>query len=309
MKLNQRMEIDPSPEEKERQERTQKLVYSFVNITMWASVIIIGILIATAPSEVPDGAPEYVHPKAYYTLMFTESILGVICMNLPSKVEKNLKIRIPSGILIPFEIFLYCAIFLGETRSFYYNVPHWDTFLHFFSAGMLGTLAFSIISILNDSEHVPFNLSPGFIALFAFCFAVTCGALWEIYEFTFDGILGLNMQKFMTEDGVPFVGRAALADTMKDIIVDVCGAALVSLFGYFSMRKYTTKWVDNLQLKRAEPKDPPLKEIPMQKESERKEKISEPELTIRSSEKDAKEFIRDFPNAADIPDSEVKKDC
>ena len=32
----------------------------------------------------------------------------------------------------------------------------------------------------------------------------------------------------------------------------------------------------------------------MQKESERKEKISEPELTIRSSEKDAKEFIRDF---------------
>ena len=93
--------------------------------------------------------------------------------------------------LIPFEIFLYCAIFLGETRSFYYNVPHWDTFLHFFSAGMLGTLAFSIISILNDSEHVPFNLSPGFIALFAFCFAVACGALWEIYV-TFDGILRIE---------------------------------------------------------------------------------------------------------------------
>ena len=42
MKLNQGLQRNLSPEEQKRQEKTRKLVYNFVNITMWASVIIIG---------------------------------------------------------------------------------------------------------------------------------------------------------------------------------------------------------------------------------------------------------------------------
>lgn len=236
-------------EEKEKRERAERMVYNFVNITMWASVIIIGILIFLAPSEVSETDPLNVHPKCYYTLMFVESILGIICLHVPRKVQEKMHVAIPSKMLVPFVVFLYCAIFLGEVRSFYYNVPHWDTFLHFFSACMLGSLAFSIISILNQSEKTIFNLSPGFIALFAFTFAVTCGAVWEIYEYTFDGILGLNMQKFMTEGGTEFVGRMALKDTMDDIITDVIGAGVTALFGYYSMRKYSKAWVEERQLR------------------------------------------------------------
>lgn len=240
-------------EQIEKKRKTERFIFRFVNFTLWASVVIIGVLIFLAPSEIDGSTPVNVHPKTYYTLMFVESILGIICMNLPRKLEKSMKVMIPSKMLIPFVIFLYCSIFLGEVRSFYYHVPHWDTFLHFFSAGMLGSLAFSLISILNRSSRFVFKLTPGFIALFAFCFAVTCGTVWEIYEFTFDGILGLNMQKFMTEDGVQFIGRNALMDTMKDIITDVVGAGLVSLFGYFSMCKHTTKWVEERQLRPLEP--------------------------------------------------------
>ena len=35
------------------------------------------------------------------------------------------------------------------------------------------------------------------------------GVVWEIYEFTADGILHTNMQKFGLEDGTPFLGRLA----------------------------------------------------------------------------------------------------
>ena len=63
------------------------------------------------------------------------------------------------------------------------------------------------------------------------------GALWEIYEFTGDGLFGLNMQKYMLENGTQLVGRAALGDTMKDIIVDVLGSLLASVIGFFSIRK------------------------------------------------------------------------
>jgi len=129
-------------------------------------------------------------------------------------------------------IFLYCAIYLGEVRSFYYLIPYWDTILHAFSGAMLGALGFSLISILNNTKEIDLELSPFFISLFAFCFAVAAGAIWEIYEFSVDSLLTLNMQKYMLEDGTPLIGQEALADTMKDLIVDAISALVISTAGY-----------------------------------------------------------------------------
>ncbi|MCI6753952.1 MAG: hypothetical protein SPH34_05990 [Lachnospiraceae bacterium] len=235
----------------DRHPKLERFLFNFVNLTLWASVAILTVLIITAPSEVSNemavAHPE-VHPKSYYVLMYVESILGCIVITIPGRVEKKFHVHIPSHMMIPFVIFLYCAIFLGEVRSYYYRFVGWDTVLHFFSAGMLATLAYSIVSILNRSDQVPVSLSPGFLALFAFCFAVAAGAIWEIYEFTGDSLLGMNMQKWRTEAGVPLVGQAALADTMKDIIVDVLGAGIISLSGYFSMKRQKN-WLQERQLK------------------------------------------------------------
>ena len=65
-------------------------------------------------------------------------------------------------------VFLYCAIFLGEVRDFYYRVPHWDTILHTFSGIMLGFFGFMVIDILNRDKNTSVNLSPIFVSLFAF---------------------------------------------------------------------------------------------------------------------------------------------
>ena len=89
----------------------------------------------------------------------------------------------------------------------------------FFSSMMTGFFGLMVVTILNRNKHVTMDLSPFFLCLFAFCFSVTLGSLWEIYEFTADGLFGLNMQKFMTAQGELLVGHEALRDTMKDIIV------------------------------------------------------------------------------------------
>ena len=133
-------------------------------------------------------------------------------------------------------IFLYCAITLGEVRNFYYHVPHWDTILHGLSSLMSGSFGFMVVDILNKDKHTSFNLSPLFLAVFAFCFGCSIGTLWEIYEYSFDALLGLNMQKFRLEDGTELVGHAALSDTMKDIIVDCAGALIASVIGYFNLK-------------------------------------------------------------------------
>lgn len=236
-------------EDQKKSEKTKKVarfLFKFVYFTMLASVVIITVLMFLAPASITPDMPDYIHPKAYYTLMLVESIFGCVIMHFAKKLLGW--VAIPSYMLIPFVIFLYCAIFLGEVRMFYYRVQNWDTFLHFFSAGMLGSLAFSTISLLNQSDKVPMHLSPLFVAIFAFCFAVAVGALWEIYEYTFDGMLGLHMQKFMLEDGTQLIGRAALADTMKDIITDVCGAAAVAAVGYLAMKQESMQWLRSNQL-------------------------------------------------------------
>ena len=216
------------------------MIFTFVSF-----IAPIGFLFFRLLSPMNSEVDPLLPPKSSYILMLVQCILGVVVLILPSFIGKRFKIFIPSGIYCLYVIFLYCAIFLGEIRSFYYNVPHWDTILHTFSGAMIGAFGFSVIELLNKEERTHLKLPPAFVAIFAFCFSVALGTLWEVYEYTLDGILGLNMQKYQTEAGVDFVGRIALEDTMKDIIVDMLGALAMAVIGFISL-KYKKGWVEKL---------------------------------------------------------------
>lgn len=214
-----------------------KLILGWVLfITLLLSIGFSAYMTFTAP-EAAEAVPEGMRLRSDYLLMLTQCLLGLVVMFLPALLEKRLRITVPNYIYVMYFIFLYCAIYLGEVRSFFYVIPQWDTFLHGFSAMMLGSLGFSLVSILNDSEKTHVQLSPLFVGLFAFCFAIAMGALWEIYEFSFDGLLGMNMQKFRLEDGTLLIGHEALRDTMEDIITDALGALIVSVVGALTMKK------------------------------------------------------------------------
>lgn len=224
--------------------RWGKAVGLFIFFTLVASAVYALIGAVRAPGAAASGKV-----RSDYVLMLLESCLGLLILFLPSMLEKRFRIILPSRMYLLFVVFLYAAIFLGEARDFYYRVPHWDVILHAFSGIMLGALGFSIVSLLNKSEKVAVTLSPQFVALFAFSFALSLGVLWEIYEFAADGVLGLNMQKFALEDKTTLVGRAALVDTMKDLIVDALAALAVSIFGFLSM-KAEKSWIARVALKR-----------------------------------------------------------
>ena len=116
---------------------------------MFLSVIFLVIRITMVPAE---AVAEDVRVKSDYLLMLVQCILGIVAMRLPDFIEHKIQIHIPSNMLLLYTVFLYCAIYLGEVRAFYYNVPHWDTILHTFSGGMLGALGFSSVTILNISR-------------------------------------------------------------------------------------------------------------------------------------------------------------
>ena len=246
------------PEKKKHRFSLVKCIWLAIFLTLLLSVVTISITMYFAPTESSPENP-YARVKGDYVLMLLQCVVGVLAMLLPSFLQKKWQLVIPSRMMILFALFLYSAIYLGEVRDFYYNVPHWDTILHTCSGAMLGALGFSVIHFLNKDERVPMHLSPAFIAFFTLCFAVFLGAVWEIYEFTADSILHTNMQKFALEDGTLLMGHNALKDTMKDIIVDTIGALVMSIIGYISI-KYKKGWVEKLLLHRK-------KEIPSTKGS------------------------------------------
>lgn len=226
----------------------RRIVGKFVFFSLVLAVIGIVIMICIAPSS-DKAVGEHIHVKTDYTLMLTQCVLGIIVLLLPGAIEKKISIEIPSMMMILYTLFIYASTFLGEVRNFYYTIPHFDTLLHTFSGGMLGALGFSVIAFLNDSDKIPVTLSPLFVAVFTFCFALSLGAIWEIYEFLADGVLATNMQKFALEDGTNHIGRLALTDTMKDIIVDALGGLAISIIGYISL-KYKKGWIEKLQIKK-----------------------------------------------------------
>lgn len=218
------------------------------NLMVFGSLIVSSIYVIIRMVMVAVGIPVPGNrPESDYVLMLLQCMLGLFMMILPGLLAKRLSIQVPNFMHLAFVMFLYCAIYLGEVRDFYNQIPNWDTILHIFSGGMLGALGFSFLVLLNRSDRVPMMLSPLFVGLFAFCFSLTLGVFWEFYEFIIDGLFSLNMQKTRLPDGTPLVGHAALADTIKDLFVDALGAFITAAVGYVSL-KYEKGWIEKMQV-------------------------------------------------------------
>ncbi|RSV14837.1 hypothetical protein CA236_15600 [Sphingomonas sp. ABOLG] len=160
-------------------------------------------------------------------------------MLLPVLLGRRLSVTIPSEIQILAILFIFATLFLGEVRDYYERFWWWDLALHATAGLLLGLLGFMIVYMLNEDRQVDMHMRPSFLALFAFCFSLAIGAVWEVFEFAMDQIFGMTMQK-------PMLGDASgLTDTMWDLIVDAVGAAIISLAGWRYLSRARTSYVDS----------------------------------------------------------------
>lgn len=157
--------------------------------------------------------------------------LTLVLTFYPNILERRFRVYLPSFIQVIITLFIFAAQYLGEIRNFYERFWWWDIMLHTTSGFILGIIGFMFVYLLNKNYDTNVTLSPIFIALFAFCFAVMIGVLWEVYEFSMDRLVGFNMQKFRE------AGQDGLIDTMLDLIVDSIGAFVVSVLGYLNIKE------------------------------------------------------------------------
>ena len=198
-------------------------------------------------------------------------VLTLFLFNIPSFADRKLNIKMPSVLEAVVLIFIFSAGILGEIQSFYTIVPYWDTVLHTINGFIMAAIGFAMVDILNQNPKFNLNMSPYFVAFFAFCFSMTIGVLWEFVEFAADSFFATDMQKDLliksissvllnpsglnstvritdikstlingTVDGVKSVYEInggyldiGISDTMKDLTVNCVGAAVFSVIGYF----------------------------------------------------------------------------
>ena len=168
--------------------------------------------------------------KSDYIFNCTQSGLFLIVSMLPLFLKK-LELDIPEFVYLLFIIFCISHFLFGEIMGFFVKVSWWDSALHTFSGMLIALLSFSLVNLLNKDTGNDFKLSTTFTVIFAFAITMTIGALWEILEFACDNWFGLNMQRTyissMSGRGEALEGVAAVSDTMKDLILDAIGAAVV----------------------------------------------------------------------------------
>ncbi len=173
-------------------------------------------------------------------MTFFISVVVFLLTFLPAWIEDNYLISLPLEFEFVIIFFIYATLYLGEVQEFYFRFWWWDIFLHGISALVFGFIGFLIVYTLTSEQGVKVDLSPEFIFLFSFAFAIMIGAVWEIYEFAMDVGFGLNMQK------------SGLVDTMWDLIIDAVGALIASLSGYLYVKGGETHWFEDLVQKFAE---------------------------------------------------------
>ena len=194
-------------------------------------------------------------------------ILTLLLLLMPSFIQLNLKIELPTPLEITILLFIFAAEILGEIQAYYIRFPFWDTVLHTLNGFLMAAIGFALVDILNRSERFSFQLSPVFLAIVAFCFSMTIGVLWEFFECGMDQFFGLDMQKDTivnsissvvldpTNSNVPVTieniddvvvnGKSlglggyleiGLLDTMKDLFVNFIGAVMFSVIGFFYVK-------------------------------------------------------------------------
>nr|NLI50764.1 hypothetical protein [Propionibacterium sp.] len=168
-----------------------------------------------------------------------QSLLGLPILAIAELVHRRTRLFLPGPWRVAFAAFVFMTLVLGSAYGAYWLVPSWDTLQHAWSAVLLVLAGLGMLGALGPDAAVqprPHPAEPPVVArpplwlaaLFAYAFAALGGVLWEFVELALDGALGLNMQRFAHQDGTPLVGRAALLDTMEDLLTSHV-AALATL--------------------------------------------------------------------------------
>lgn len=192
-----------------------------------------------------------VQPTNQYILLSVEMVAGIAVIFVPYLFTKLTGLIFPKMVRLYYWFFLWIAVFLGTGLRMIIIVPFWDKILHSVSPIMLVAVGYALIGYyLKDTDFS--KVSPWLFIIMGLAFAGFCGVLWEFWEFLCDSIGNMNLQRYMNDSGVPFIGRDALMDTMGDLFTNTIGALILTT--YSIIRRHDSNYFKSYAFKREQKK-------------------------------------------------------
>lgn len=119
-------------------------------------------------------------------------------------------------------VFHFFAAPLGSVINLYKYLGCYDRIVHYLSGIILAEAGLILISRIFKKRGLKDDIAVKL--LFAFFFSAACAGFWEIYEFTADSLLHIDMQ-------------GSNLNTMGDIVSGVLGAATYTAASFISIKR------------------------------------------------------------------------
>lgn len=103
--------------------------------------------------------------------------------------------------------------------------------VHFIFGIVMFIVGYDIFSIL-DKRYCDIKLNKKIKIIFSILFALSVGSIWEMYEYSVDGILNLDTQR--TGE---LIGRMAIKGTMTDLFSPTIGTLLTVIMFLIANKK------------------------------------------------------------------------
>ena len=120
------------------------------------------------------------------------------------------RIQLSARFQVAFAAFISASSLIGSSLGGYASIPHWDTIVHFYSGVLLAW--FGLILVVNAEKSIQHSLPHWFKNSVVLMTPVAFSAVWEVYEYMSDMLLGTSMQ------------AGGLGDTVIDMLAGLLGA-------------------------------------------------------------------------------------
>nr|WP_045575121.1 hypothetical protein [Desulfosporosinus sp. I2] len=157
------------------------------------------------------------------------TLLAMFCLILPfimTRIANSKNIVLPSSFQPFLLIFIFLAQYLGEIKKFYLTFWWWDLLLHaLFGSFAVIVALYAMKGTIRKDQETTLRRFTLLKIIFAFCFSIALGTLWEMFEFTGDYLFKTNLVK------------GGLEDTSTDLLIKILTAFITSVILYFRSLK------------------------------------------------------------------------
>ncbi len=158
-------------------------------------------------------------------------VIGILLIIVPLVFRSSLLKRLSNTTITLYFLFIFFTLYLGETYGFYHKWDHFDSMLHIYSGGLLTLVSYELLLPAYTKSKVSERL----LLLTSATVSMTLGVFWEFYEYIFDGLMNLNMQRYLG-----LSERDVLFDTIKDMACNMLGISIVAIIIAINFRKKRT---------------------------------------------------------------------